>query len=107
VNAPKNALLSIVLAGLLLAAGTAKADRYERLAAVADYPATLVRFTDRLDTLIEKADALAECRLDQLQRIAESMIDRQKSVEDKFFKDLTILETKTMADLRQLMSQAR
>lgn len=106
-SAPKNAILSVVLAGLLFWAGTAKASQYERLAAVADYPATLVRFADRLDALIEKANTLVACRLDQVQRIAASVVDGQKSVEDKIFRDLLSLETKTMADLRRLVSGAK
>jgi hypothetical protein len=106
-NARKNATLSVVLLGLLCWAGAARADQYERLAAVADYPAALVRLADRVDALIEKANALSECRLDQLQRIAASVIDGEKSVEGKIFEDLLNLETKTMADLRQLMSPAK
>ncbi len=93
--------------GLCFSAGAAKADQYDRLAAIADYPARLVRFADRLDALIEKANVLAECRLDQIRRITASAIDGQKSVEDKLFRDLLSLETKTMADLRQLISQAK
>jgi len=107
VNAPRNAILPVVLVGLLFWAGAARAGQYERLGAVADYPASLVRFADRLDALIEKANDLVECRLDQVQRIGQSIVDGQKSVEDKIFKDLLSLETKTMADLRQLVSQAK
>ena len=107
VKAPKSAIVAILIAGPYFSAVPAEAGRYDGLAAVADYPAKLVRFVDRADGLIDKANDMAACRLDQAQRLVDAAIDGQKSVENKVFKDLLSLETKTMADLRQLVSQGK
>jgi hypothetical protein len=114
VKAANHAIVGVILAGLALLAGSARADAYGRLAGAASYPARAADFVDRVsalldrtDALIDKADAVAVCRLDQARREATSALAGLRALEDKAFHDLITLETKFVSDLDEVINRRR
>jgi hypothetical protein len=103
---------ALILAGAAFWACSARADA--GLGAAASYSAGIVGLADRVaglldraDMLIDKADAVAGCRLADARRIATGALAKLSALEDKAFHDLITLESKTVADLDDIVARRR